>query len=178
MSKRRSNTSKPPDRTIYLDENLSKNLAPELRRYVEWRVEVHVDHYPPDKIPKGESIPDTEVLKKCGENGWILITRDDKMRLVPDNQEIAEKYATQVFLFPSGNYRGGEYLAALVAGRHKILKFAGRFRGPFWARVCMTGDVYHLDKTRDPRNAPTSTEKTDVKFATPSILKNKNVEPV
>jgi hypothetical protein len=151
MSKKRSNNSTtPPEATpvIYLDESIQRAIADELRGYSVWRVEVHRDHFPHRADGQDESIPDTAVLQKCGENGWILITADDKMRLVPEHRRIAAEYSVKAFLFANGNYKGGEYRSALIVGRHKLLKFAQKHRGPFWARICMTGDCYHLDEQR------------------------------
>src|SRR5690606_38254424 len=124
MSKKRSGTSRRPEviPVIYLDENIPRGIAEELRKYDEWKVVVHRDRFPHD--PDGDSsVDDTTVIRTCGESGWILISSDDKMRIVPDNCKAAARYGTRVFLF-ARTYRTGEYLAALVAGRMKLLRFA------------------------------------------------------
>jgi hypothetical protein len=147
MSKKRSDTSTPPEPlTIYLDENINRGIAEELRAYNrEWRVEVHRDHFPHDPQGRDVSIPDTEVLKKCGENGWLLISLDDSMRRVPQNVEAAVAYRTKVFLFSNGNRKGGEYKAALIVGRFKLLKYARKQDGPFFARLSMDGTPTPLE---------------------------------
>lgn len=148
MSKKHSNTSTPPNPslTIYLDESINHGVADELRLYKnEWAVEVHRQHFPHDPGGKDASIPDTEVLKKCGENNWVLISLDDSMRRVPKNLEAAVAHNVQVFLFSSGNRKGGEYRAALIVGRHRIIKYCEKHPGPFFARIGMDGSVSALD---------------------------------
>jgi hypothetical protein len=150
MSKKRSltSTSQPDQLTFYLDENIKRGIADELRKYSAWKIEVHRDHFPHSATGNDECVPDTEVIRKCGENGWVLVSSDDNMRRVPDNQAAAAAFKTRIFLFPSGNYKGGEYCAALVVGRFRLIQFATKYGGPFFARIGMDGKPSHLDKGR------------------------------
>lgn len=164
MSKRRSDTSTPPEPSpvVFLDENIEKDTALELCEYREWQIIAHRSHFAHAPDGQDKSIPDDEIIKLCGQNGWILVSCDDKMRYAPDNQAAAAMYGTKIFLFPNGHYKGGEYSAALVTGRHRLLAFAKKNVGPFFARICLTGDVYPL---KQEQSAPqTSRDRTAAKY--------------
>lgn len=165
MSRKQSSTSPPPDDlpVIYLDENIEPETAVELREFAShWIVKVHREEHPHDPTGKDESISDVEVIKECGENGWILISADDKMRLAPENQEAAKTYGAKVFLFPHKHLKGSQYKAAIIAGHESIVAFAKKNAPPFFARITMKGDVYHLDKDR--HRPASSRDKTKSKY--------------
>jgi hypothetical protein len=165
MSKKQSDTSTPPEPlpVIYLDENIERDTAIELREFLsDWQVEVHREHYPHDPGGKDVTVSDAELIQKCGENGWILVSADDKMRLSLKNQEVAKQYRTKVFLFPHRHHKGSEYRAALITGRSSLIGFARKNAPPFFARITMKGDVYHLDKDR--QKPATSQGRTRSKY--------------
>jgi hypothetical protein len=136
MSKRRSATSKLHSITpvIFLDENLSgPKVAVPTGQLREWQVIKHSDEFPREKYP--EPIPDPVVLEKCGREGWILISCDDRIRRVPRNKAAAIEHRAKVFMFPDGNYSGPEYVAALTVARRKLLNLARKTAGAFFARI-------------------------------------------
>lgn len=162
MSKKLSDTSTPPEGlpVVFLDENIEKDTAVALAEYREWQIVAHREHFPHDPGGQDTSIEDPTVLRLCGKNRWILVSCDDKMRYSPENQKAASEHLTKVFLFPTGHYKGGEYEAALIAGRHRLLAFAKKNVGPFFARITLTGDVYPLRHERPS----TSRERTLAKY--------------
>ena len=108
--KKQSNTSNRRLPEFVLDENLSSEvIVKDMRLFPEdWIVNLHVDRF----VPR---TPDEKLLKECGLNGWILITKDDKMRNVPESRASAERYGTKVFVFSrGGQYKRKEYAAAVV----------------------------------------------------------------
>ena len=160
MSKKRSSTSAPllePVPTILLDENLSSpDIVQELRRWPEWRVELHKKHFPNPRTP------DTEVLSVCGQKGWILVSVDDNMRRVPEHGRAAALNGARAFFFPR-HTNGAEYRAALTAGRHKLLKLAGKMPPPNFARISTDGIVGFFAGSKLPKGS-SSREKTRAKY--------------
>jgi hypothetical protein len=106
---------------------------------LHWRVELHRTHFPNPRTP------DPDILKHCAECGWILISKDDRLRRVPENKLAAIQSGAKVFLFAVGHHQGVEYRAALVAARHRIVRLARKTPGPFFARVTLAGEVFLLE---------------------------------
>lgn len=156
MSKRRSDTSARPEALpiVCLDENLSSPfIADELRRFrFEWQIELHRTHFPQPRTP------DSEVIGHCGRCGWLLITKDDNIRRNPENKTAAIACAAKIFMFATGNHQRGEYRAALVAGRHRLLRLARKTPGPFFARIRMDGNVELLNDEAIDRARLANTE--------------------
>jgi hypothetical protein len=167
MSKKQSSISGllDPPPTILLDENLSSpDIAAELRRWEsEWSVELHKDHFPDPRTP------DPEILKTCGERGWIIISVDDRMRRISEYRKVAEKYGARVFTFPKSYATGAEYRAALTAGRHKLLKLAKKMPPPNFARITKEGNAGFFDRDKLAKTA-TSVEKTAAKYPDRGII--------
>jgi hypothetical protein len=161
MSPKPSPTSKPPEvPVLYLDENfgVKPEILAELEKYSSvWKIERHRTHFPHD------SVPDDDVLEFCGKHGWILITKDDKLRV--RHAEAAKKYNVKVFLFSSGNYRGMDYVAALICARNKIVRMIQKRDGHFFARITMEGKVFPLGEGEyKAAKDMTSAEKTAQKY--------------
>ena len=160
MSKKQSGTSKllDPPPTILLDENLSSpDIAAELKRWEsDWTVELHRDHFPNPRTG------DPEVLKVCGQRGWILISVDDRMRRV--HKAAAKEYGARVFSFPRSYATGAEYRSALTAGRHKLLRLARKMPPPNFARITKEGTVGFFESDKAPK-AASSQERTRAKYA-------------
>lgn len=93
----------PPERlVIYLDENHCNNkhiLA--VLNSAEIAVERHLDHFP-------RGTPDEEWLPTVGNNGWLLLTTDKRIRHRANEKEAVIRHRVRMFYFSkndiSGNY--------------------------------------------------------------------------
>jgi hypothetical protein len=158
MSKRRSATSRPPDPppVIYLDENLSSpRIGEALRQYPDWHVQLHYDNFQP-------GMSDVDVIAACAERGWILVSCDDRIRIVPENRAAVIRSAVKAFMFCKGNYHGGDYSSALGIARHRMIKLINRTAGPFFARIHVNGDVRLFEDK--PAGEMTALERTARKY--------------
>jgi len=61
-------------------------------------VEVHDDHFP-------QNAPDEDWLLEVGKRGWIVLTKDDRIRYRPAALEAYRSNKVRVFIFGSGEMR-------------------------------------------------------------------------
>jgi hypothetical protein len=74
--KRRCSTSGLRERIFFTDRDLGTRF-PEILAAAGLLVQRHRDHFPPD-------CPDEEWLRAVGENGWVAITHDSRIRYKPN----------------------------------------------------------------------------------------------
>jgi hypothetical protein len=140
-SKKRSDGSSgrqpllPEDFVLFLDENLH-NCKPILDALIQHRVkhERHGSHFPP-------ATEDTVWLPFVGEQGWVLLTKDKKIRFNELERSAIQRYRVREFYFASGNYSGAEMAEMLVAALRDIARFCGRYDPPFIASISKSGHV-------------------------------------
>jgi predicted nuclease of predicted toxin-antitoxin system len=97
-------------------------------------VEIHDDHFARDE-------EDRVWLTATGERGWVILTKDQRLRYRP--LEIAALRASQarVFVLTAGNLRGSEIAAVFLKSLPRIFKILHRIPGPFVARLSQSGHV-------------------------------------
>jgi hypothetical protein len=98
------------------------------------RIELHDDHFP-------QGTPDADWLPVVGRRGWIVLTKDTRIRHRP-----AEKYAllgagVRAFAFTSGSLSGAQMSDAIVKALPKMLALLASQQGAFVARITATSDV-------------------------------------
>jgi hypothetical protein len=62
--------------TFFIDRSLGAHDVPDALRAAGVRVEIHDDHFAPDT-------PDTTWLVEVGARGWIVLTKDSRIRRHP-----------------------------------------------------------------------------------------------
>jgi hypothetical protein len=132
---RRQQPSPPEDFVLYLDENLH-NCRPILDALDHQRVryERHGSHFAP-------GTEDTAWLPAVGDNGWLLLTKDKKIRFNELEKAAIQRYRVREFYFTSGNYTGAEMAAMLVAALREMARFCRRYKPPFIASISKSGKV-------------------------------------
>src|SRR4051794_22134213 len=80
-SKKQSGTKEIPEKrlepfTFFVDRSLGRVTVPNALRKVGLKVEVHADHFDHDA-------PDTEWLRRCGEEGWVVLAKDRAIKKNP-----------------------------------------------------------------------------------------------
>lgn len=75
-----SSGSKPPEPSVFfIDRSLGKKIVAQALRDIGETVEIHDDHFAPDA--KYE-----DWLVEVGKRGWIVLTKDDRIRYEPLNE--------------------------------------------------------------------------------------------
>jgi predicted nuclease of predicted toxin-antitoxin system len=127
--------AKPPDGTVFFIDR-SLGVEPIRTELVKsgLMTEIHDRHFARDE-------EDRVWLKTVGERGWVVLTKDQRLRYRP--LEIAALRASnaRVFVLTAGNLRGIEIAAVFLAALPRICKILHSLPGPFVARVTHSGLV-------------------------------------
>jgi len=114
-----------------IDENLSVKIARSLRS-----IDQDV-HHVTEVLSQGA--PDTEVLEFAGDNDYVLITKDNRIRYKPNEKAALRKHKVGVFLLGGKNVGFFETYQQLIRNWNKILECAASTERPFVRRVRRKG---------------------------------------
>jgi predicted nuclease of predicted toxin-antitoxin system len=126
---------KPPDETVFfIDRSLGiEPLRTELIK-TGLVVEIHDDHFARDA-------EDRVWLQAVGERGWVVLTKDQRLRYRPLEIATLRASRVRVFVLTAGNLRGSEIAAVFLTALPRICQLLNEVPGPFLARVSRPGHV-------------------------------------
>jgi len=104
--------------------------------------ERHGGHFPP-------GTEDTVWLPFVGKHGWVLLTKDKKIRFNELEKSAIRRNRVREFYFASGNYSGAEMADMLVAALRDMARFCRRYDPPFIASISKAGNVGLRFPTKD-----------------------------
>lgn len=113
-----------PGSPFFVDRSLSRRLVPEALRQAGFEVFVHDDIFAADT-------PDTEWLAEAGAAGWIVLTKDDRIRYRRREWAVVETARVQDFVIANAKLTGPEQAALLVEHGARIQRWAAANPGPF-----------------------------------------------
>ena len=111
---------------FFVDRSLGKSIVEGLRvagLAVRSMAEVYGEK-------RAQLLDDQVWLRDAGENGWIVLTKDDAIRRRPAERDALTEAAVRVFCLTNRNMRGEEQTERFVSNRHRILRQA-RKPGPY-----------------------------------------------
>ena len=85
---------------------------------------------------------DTIWLPFVGEKGWLLVTKDKKIRYNELEKTAVLQHRVREFYFSSGNYSGAEMAEILIADLPGMAKTCRKHDPPFIARIAKSGSVH------------------------------------
>src|SRR5262245_8155353 len=130
-----SSSSKPLDLLIFfLDRNLGKKAVADALRQAGVEVHVHDDHFPPEAREE-------EWLAEVGKRGWIVLTKDTRIRYRSSELAALVKANVTAFALTAGNLRGEEMAAVFVKALPTIRRFVARYSPPLVASITKSGHV-------------------------------------
>lgn len=94
-----------------------------------------------------EDSADTAVFAEVAKRGWVLLTRDKRIRRRPNERSAIVNSRIVVFLAPGGKSLTGLQVAeAIVKARHRMAQWLERYDPPFVARISVDGrlDIVEL----------------------------------
>jgi len=97
-------------------------------------VELHDDHFAPD-------CPDADWLAEVGRRGWIVITRDLRIRYRAVEREAVLAHDVRVISLTARRLSAEELGRAFVAVVRRVEHFVERTPGPFIATLSAKGDL-------------------------------------
>jgi len=132
---KKQSAAKPPDGTVFFIDR-SLGVEPILSGLIKagLAVEIHDDHFARDE-------EDRVWLRTAGARGWVILTKDQKLRYRP--LELAALLASnaRIFVLTAGNLRGVEIATVFQAALPRIFRLLSSRPGPFVARVSPSGRV-------------------------------------
>jgi PIN domain-containing protein len=133
-----SSGSKPPEPLVFfIDRSLGRKIVAEALREVGETVEIHDDHFAPDA-------KDEVWLIEVGSRGWIVLTKDDRIRYRVTERTALASANVKVFVLTSTQLQGSEMAAAFIKALPRIKRVCANHRSPFLARVSRNGKVLLL----------------------------------
>ena len=127
--------AKPPDGTIFfIDRSLGVEPLRTALSKEGLTVEIHDDHFVRDE-------QDRVWLKTVGTRGWVVLTKDQKLRYRPLEISALRESKARVFVLNAGNLRGQEIAEAFVLSMRRICSLLRTRPGPFLAYVSRSGRV-------------------------------------
>jgi predicted nuclease of predicted toxin-antitoxin system len=132
---KKPSVAKPPDGTVFfIDRSLGvEPIRTELIN-AGLAVEIHDDHFARDE-------EDRVWLQEAGKRGWVVFTKDQRLRYRPLELGALRASKTRVFVLTAGNLRGSEIAAVFLAALPRIHRVLHSLPGPFVARLSQTGHV-------------------------------------
>jgi hypothetical protein len=97
--------------------------------------ERHGKHFPP-------ATEDSVWLPFVGQKGWILLTKDKRIRFNDLERQAVITSRVREFYFTSGNFSGEEMAALLVVALPEMIRLCRKHRPPFIASLTKTGNVH------------------------------------
>jgi predicted nuclease of predicted toxin-antitoxin system len=124
----------PESLVFFVDESLGQKKIPEALRKAGTRVEVHGDHF-----RQGER--DEVWLTEVGRKGWIVLTKDARIRYRVIEQNALVKAKVAAFVLAAGNLTGDQMAELFVQSLPRIRRFISKNKPPFIAQITKGGAV-------------------------------------
>jgi hypothetical protein len=93
---------------------------------------------------------DADWLPVVGKRGWIVLTKDDRIRYRQHEYDALMNAGVRAFVLSSRNLTGDEMAAIFVKFRSRMERIASGAPGAFIAKVTHTR-VYKIRERRPPR---------------------------
>ena len=113
---------------IFLDRSLGRRVVAEAIRAAGVEVHIHDDHFPQDTT-------DEEWLLAVGRQGWIVLTKDDRIRYRPQERAALIHAHVRAFVLVGGNLSAAAMAEIFVRALPEIQNFVDRYPPPFIARI-------------------------------------------
>lgn len=131
-----NSTSRPLEPlTFFFDESLDGASVVAALRDAGALIERLTEHFP-------RGTPDEIWLTRAGQRGWIVLTRDKRIRYRQLERLALQAANVRAFVFTGGNVTVNDTAAILVHALPRMTKIARNDAGPF---------IYHLGRSGKPQ---------------------------
>jgi hypothetical protein len=133
-----SSGSKPPESLVFfIDRSLGRKIVAQALRQAGETVEIHDDHFVADAT-------DEDWLLEVGKRGWIVLTKDDRIRYRTTERTALATARVRAFVLTSSQLQGAEMAVAFLAALPRIKRLIAKHNPPFIGRVSRSGMVSML----------------------------------
>lgn len=131
----------PNNFVFYLDRSIeTKSLVAALRGH-GYNFEPHANHFPQDAL-------DTEWLAKAGQEGWIVLTKDERIRYNPLELAALLEFNVQAFIVTAGNFTTDQLTQLVLDAIPQIVKFVAKNKPPFVVKVHKNGAIKQVNLSK------------------------------
>ena len=124
---------KPPEPFIlFIDRSLGRQIIASALRGAGYTVEVHDDHFPPDAA-------DHVWLSEVSRNGWIVLTKDKRIRYRAPELAAVSVTKARVFTLTAGSIQAQEMANIFILAMPKIQAFVVSKRPPYIVTISRSG---------------------------------------
>jgi hypothetical protein len=120
--------------TFFVDRSLGARDVPEALRAAGTLVEVHDDHFAPDT-------PDTIWLAEVGARGWVVLTKDSRIRRHPLELQSLLAADVAAFMLTATDLTGADMGRVLVTAIPRLTTLVRSRARPFIATISRQGQV-------------------------------------
>ncbi len=114
---------------FFVDRSLGAVQVPQLLRHAGWLLTTLVEHY---GKPEDETVADVDWLALCGEQGWPVLMKDEKIRYRAAEREALVEAGVTAFCLASGNLRSADMAEVFVRHRDVIWEKAAAGGAAIW----------------------------------------------
>ena len=136
-----SSPSRPKALVFFTDANLGRRVVPDALRAAGEKVRVHDDCFAP-------GTQDQVWLRAVGEKGWVLLTKDSRIRYRRNEMEALLSSGTRSFVLVSSNLPGSEMAKIFVKALPGMKKLCAALLAPFIAHIHHDGKVVLMKTMR------------------------------
>ncbi len=111
---------------VYVDRSLGATVVPAAVRARGVVVHAEIEIF--GRVAEG--VPDTEWLERAGREGWIVFTKDTRLRYRVDEVAALVRHRVRVFVLTAGNLGASEQAARFVNNLNRIRRVSRR-PGPY-----------------------------------------------
>ena len=119
---------------FFLDRCLGRHLVARGLRKEGLRCEVHDDHLP-------QNATDEEWIKFTAEKGWIVITKDKRIRNRTSFLHYLNMYSGRVFVISIQNNKAETMIECIAKAKERIANFVEKNEAPFIASIYRNGSL-------------------------------------
>lgn len=101
------------------------------------RIELHDDHF-------AQNAKDVDWLKVIGRSGWVLLTKDERIRTNQIEQQALADHSVTAFLLSRQDLTAQDMVDAFTTALPRMRNLLSSRRRPFVARVSPAGTVVVL----------------------------------
>jgi len=102
---------------------------------------VHEDHFAPD-------CPDAEWMRVAAEKGWLILTKDQRVRRRPIELLAIRLSRAAAFILTAGDLNGPEQAAIFIRAAPRIERLAASHARPLIATISRAGTVTVIEGDR------------------------------
>ena len=126
---------KPPEHLIvFIDRSLGKHIIASALRTAGYGVEVHDDHFSPDA-------PDNVWLSDVSRRGWVVLTKDKKIRYRTSELAAVSATKARVFTLTAGSIQAQEMANIFIHAMPKIQTFVAGNAPPYIVTITKSGSL-------------------------------------